>query len=222
MSVIMARFLPLLIITTSILPANILVNIDGMIGKRAEWNMDENLDSFVDGSILAEDIQKVQDPENSSQYTLSCKITVTNDINKSVIEMSNVNFSWLEMEFFNPEIYVDQDYMIGVFAGVVRKYVTEPITVDGENYTAGYDRSTGLLLSVFIEDEATTQYEDHDIYLLRIHSTSVFFNMVDAQPYIIGIGIAVGAIAILFTVSVLVTDRKKRSVMACFDPECWE
>lgn len=218
MNVIAAKLLPFLVITATILPASSTVDMNTLVGKKAEWDIYFNLDNNVDVRISMDNIVKITDPMNASIENLACTITIESFTNDTKLTINDNDLTWHGIDFFKDYIPMDQDYEYCVAIGVVRECIKETVSIDGVNYTAEYDRKSGLLLNIYIDHKPVSEILE---YYLRLRSSSLFVDVEDLRPVLITGGVLIGCIAIVFTIYAVVVDRRKRSTRACFDAKCW-
>lgn len=207
MSVIVPRIVSFLTLVAILFPAMVAGN-DDLDGTMAEWNVDDDLDGTVDGRICIDGIDVEFDPENGSIAFFSCTITVMDESGDIDELIPGSNASWNGIALLRDDAPAGEENEYRVAIGVIRKCAIVPVSGNG---TASYDLSTGLLVAIHVDG----------IPRLKLHATDFFFNAGTMKPTLIVAGVITGAFAIVFTMHAAITDRKKRSTRACFDPDCW-
>lgn len=209
----MARILPLILVTATISSSAFDPQLEDLNGKEASWIFDFDMDGIRDARLSVEGIIIGTDDDGVNLDDFRCQISYENLTSDGEVILSNSYMSWNGTDLVKDDIQEGDPYGKGIFAGTARSYVEENQTVNGVNLTVAYDRTIGLLLCAYLDS-------DDENYYLRIESTNAFFNMNQLDPFILIGAVIIGAFAVLYTVVASVNDKKKKMKRACFEPGC--
>lgn len=195
---------------------------DPIVGTRSDWIVDVDMDGKADGSVTVEVVKAVSSLDSDSLFIdgFRCTITFLNHTTGANVTMENSTMEWMgiSMASINEK---EQPLSVEVHLGVNRHVFSVPVTVNGFVMKAIYDNRTGLLLQV-CDSNGTVDILGNEIRTsyMRIQSTDVFFNEGMVKIPLLVTGSIFVSIAVIYTVLVMIKDKRSRSKKACFDDDC--
>lgn len=184
------------------------VDFSPCVGKSANWEVDSDLNNYIDKEVAIYNIVAIG-PVVDSPDNLRCDLSEGWGSSKFVL--SGVPLEWEGIDLMT----TGDGMMAGnplVCGGVTRTTIMRRYSVDGDVHEEFYDQDTHLLVAVFINGITYIYIKDTDLFLTDSTFTTA----------IIIFSIVLVLFVVVYVVGIIFSDKKKKTIRAQFDQAFWK